>query len=873
MKSNKETVYEFIKRYSNSLTAQEQNGLSTQYLSEKLRIQRTNISSILNILVEEDLIEKSNGRPVLYRLKEANASSNQELSCFKNLIGYNSSLRNAVQLAKAAILYPKQSLSSLIVGPSGTGKSYFARLMFQFAVDNGILAHDAPFIKVNCKHYVQQEERMDEELFGENGPNLIDLSTNGVLFIDHVQLLSVSAKARLFDMIENHRYAVLDSSETRPVDLILICACNDDTNKMILETIIQKFPIRIDLLALSQRTMEERFQLIQHFFTMEAARTQRVLTITSEVLRNLLLYEVMLNVKQLKNDIQIGCANAYVREYNLSTTNLNVYISDFDHYVRKGFLNYKAHREINMEKTELVESELKKQSVYELINTKITELQDRGIPQKDINLIVSVEMENAFKLYQNQLSKQVVNKDQLSKLVDPKIIAMVESFLNEAALKFNLNYPVSVFYGLSLHLSASLKRTNGKQTLSNEQIMDVVEKYKNEYAFCLSFASKIETEFKVRLPIDEVVLITLFVVETSVQSEVINKPVVLIAMHGNATATSIAGAVNALVKGDNTYAYDLSLDKNTQDAYSELKETLTNIDRGKGIIVIYDMGSIKTMCEMVAAETKIKMKLIHMPVTLVALDAARKATMEDNLENLYDGVIESMAANLTLVVDQPSTTGKPILITLCSTGEGGAIQIKDYLIKHLELTDSDIIPLAISDRTKLQHEIEQIRKKHPIKAMIGTYRPKGFDIPFIPISRIFESDPASLHSVIDQAESEENIYSTQAIYDYLDEQLEFADVKKIEKILPGVMREINLTMDGGLSQDQKLGLFIHIACSINRLLAKEKLPVNLQKELIMTKYSTLFKAVLHQFRTIEKSFGVIFSDDEIANVITIIKKL
>ena len=173
-------------------------------------------------------------------------------------------------------------------------------------------------------------------------------------------------------------------------------------------------------------------------------------------------------------------------------------------------------------------------------------------------------MENAFKLYQTQLSKQVVNKDQLSKLVDPKIIVMVESFLNEAALKFNLNYSVSVFYGLSLHLSASLKRTNGKQTLSNEQIMDVVEKYKDEYAFCLSFASKIETEFKVRLPIDEVVLITLFVVETSVQSAVINKPVVLIAMHGDATATSIAEAVNALVMGDNTYAYDLSLDKNAQ---------------------------------------------------------------------------------------------------------------------------------------------------------------------------------------------------------------------------------------------------------------------------------------------------------------------
>ena len=712
MKSNKETVYELIKRYSNSLTAQEPSGFSTQYLSEKLQMQRTNISSILNQLVHEGLIEKINGRPVLYKLKESVSFSGKEVSCFKSLIGVEASLKNPVQLAKAAILYPQQSLSTLIVGPSGSGKTYFAQLMRQFAVDNGILSASAPFVKMNCKHYVGQEERMDVELFG-SGDNLLEQSRHGFLFVDAIHLLPASAKARLMEVVEHHQYVPLDGGAPVSTNVILVCACNDDVDNVILESLLQKFPIKIDLPALAERPMDERLQLIQHFFTMEAARTNRVLTINSEVLRNLLLYDCPQSIKQLRNDIQIGCANAYVREFASTSGTLNVFISDFNHYVRKGFLNYKTHRETleqiipenysyafsarDMAKTELVESELKQQSIYDRINTKMVELQDRGLPQSDIRRIVSVEMENAFKRYQTQLTKAVVNKDQLSKLVDPRIITHVEDFLNALAQTRNQPYPLSVFYGLSLHLDALLKRNTEKQVLNNAQISDVVATHKTEYAACLRFAETIESTFNVRLPIDEVVLMTLFLVDATPEETVSPKPVVLVVMHGSSTASSMAEVINALVKGENTYAYDLSLDKDPQVAYRELKQLMVSIDRGKGIVVLYDMGSIKTMVETIVAEVPLKVRLIHMPITLVGLDLARKATFEDKLDVVVDGVLESMRSYLSVVPQPVSAPLKPVLITLCSTGEGGAVHLKNYLMKTMGVADEDIIPLAISD--------------------------------------------------------------------------------------------------------------------------------------------------------------------------------
>ena len=66
MKSNKEKIYDFIQMHD---TAEKEGGVSTTYIAQALSLQRTNVSSLLNALVEEGRIHKSNGRPVLYRQK------------------------------------------------------------------------------------------------------------------------------------------------------------------------------------------------------------------------------------------------------------------------------------------------------------------------------------------------------------------------------------------------------------------------------------------------------------------------------------------------------------------------------------------------------------------------------------------------------------------------------------------------------------------------------------------------------------------------------------------------------------------------------------------------------------------------------------
>lgn len=105
MKSNRELVLELLLQTAKS--GDHPNGLSTQFMAQRLNIQRTNLSSVLNALVRDKKLEKVNGRPVLYRLAgDAVSTTWRDESCFSELLGPRNLLYPAIQLIKAAELYP-----------------------------------------------------------------------------------------------------------------------------------------------------------------------------------------------------------------------------------------------------------------------------------------------------------------------------------------------------------------------------------------------------------------------------------------------------------------------------------------------------------------------------------------------------------------------------------------------------------------------------------------------------------------------------------------------------------------------------------------------------------------------------------------------
>ena len=112
MKTTKESVFEFVQKQLMT-NSDYKDGISTKIIADYFQLQRSNVSTLLNELVKDARLEKTNTRPVLYYLPQKEVG-NELNTVGKAMIGTDGSLAKALQVAKAAILYPNNSLNVLV---------------------------------------------------------------------------------------------------------------------------------------------------------------------------------------------------------------------------------------------------------------------------------------------------------------------------------------------------------------------------------------------------------------------------------------------------------------------------------------------------------------------------------------------------------------------------------------------------------------------------------------------------------------------------------------------------------------------------------------------------------------------------------------
>jgi transcriptional regulatory protein LevR len=163
-------------------------------------------------------------------------------------------------------------------------------------------------------------------------------------------------------------------------------------------------------------------------------------------------------------------------------------------------------------------------------------------------------------------------------------------------------------------------------------------------------------------------------------------------------------------------------------------------------------------------------------------------------------------------------------------------------------------------------------KNGVINCVVGTFDPKLYSIPFISISEVFGTKKENLPKILNLEKQAKAKIDYNAMFDYLNEQLEHVNIAKLKRILPEILDAINANITE-LSLDTEVGLLIHISCCIDRLMGKGASAANPRKKMILAKYEEQFMTLLKIFKPVEKTFGIIISDDEIANILTIIYQL
>ena len=133
----------------------------------------------------------------------------------------------------------------LITGESGTGKEVVARFIHSASARSR-----GPFVALNCA--ALPEQLLESELFGyERGaftsaqqakPGQIELASGGVLFLDEVTEMSLSAQAKFLRVLQEREFQRLGATRTLKANVRVIAASNRD-----LRQAVEKGTFREDL--------------------------------------------------------------------------------------------------------------------------------------------------------------------------------------------------------------------------------------------------------------------------------------------------------------------------------------------------------------------------------------------------------------------------------------------------------------------------------------------------------------------------------------------------------------------------------------------------------------------------------------------------
>ncbi|SDG66653.1 Sigma-54 interaction domain-containing protein [Thermoanaerobacter thermohydrosulfuricus] len=317
--SRKNKIYQKLKELTISLQFKDginKIGFEAEYIGRLVGIDRANTSRELNKLVKEKKAIKIKGKPVLYldrksleekwgcriensvfgsreeiisllkesklfcRNEESQKNTNSNIflnTALDNMIGAHESLKEQIEKAKAAILYPPNGLHALIIGPTGAGKTTFAEAMYKSAIQLGVFSNDSPFVIFNCADYADNPQLLLSQLFGyvkgaftgaaTEKKGIIDEADGGVLFLDEVHRLPAEGQEMLFTLIDKGIYRRMgESTTTRKAKVLIVAATTEDTRSVLLSTFLRRVPVLIQLPSLESRTLKKRFTFISQFF-------------------------------------------------------------------------------------------------------------------------------------------------------------------------------------------------------------------------------------------------------------------------------------------------------------------------------------------------------------------------------------------------------------------------------------------------------------------------------------------------------------------------------------------------------------------------------------------------------------------------------
>ena len=852
-KDTRHQVLEYLEQITENTDFQSAEKYSAASIAGRLNISRTAARKYLYEAAAAGILVKVNTRPVYFFDRRAlerkaygsipvqagmgfqgNYSSLDELeqevlrakddSVFSRMIGSKGSLSYNVEQCKAAITYPKAGLPILLLGETGTGKSYLARMMYEYARQKDIIGPEGQYVSVNCAEYANNAELFLTNLFGyrkgaytgadKDRKGLIAMSDGGVLFLDEVHCLSSQCQEKLFHFMDKGQYHMVgDNERWYTARTRIVMATTENPEMALLKTLTRRIPLVTRLAALEDRPQQEKKEILYSLLCQEEQRIERQIRIVGGAYHRILEYQFSGNVGEMVNCVRTCSANAYLDSQRHGEEQMTIYMHHLPDYVLK---NYVGQSEETEEKSVLTMEELRKElqvqkKIYLFNRDLLRQIRRILREQEDIADLVNISR-NRFSQYMDEIS-------------------------------FDTNREDSPKDNLYMEIVKQVCQQVGKRrgiTFSNQDILNAVG------------------------ILDLFIAISTF----AVQSES-RQTIGIVLAHGYSTASSMAATANDLLGNHIFDGVDMPVNVSSEEIARKIAVYIRQLHGVKDIILMVDFGSLLDIYTKIDGIHDINLGMIG--DTSLKLMVMIGEYIRDGMpiSKILEAVEDYKFRPECHYIENRKKT--MAILSVCATGMGMAERIADLLAQSLPVTtELKMIPYnygSLSDAGRQSPVFE----KYNVLFIIGTSDPGVEGVPYISLDNMIQQHNSDeINGLFSKVLSREELrqFNDNLVKNFsltnLVGHLTILNPQKVIEFAEKIIRLLQIRTGVPFKNKTKVGLYIHICCMIERLIV-DKVCVSYEDVERFEEDKKEFIGIVREcFQEAEKYYGLAIPVSEIA---------
>lgn len=877
-----------ILNYMNDLTQNfdftQVNHFTTSSIAKEMHISRALASQYLNELVKEKQVMKINSRPVyflhrqkmeelfhlvfqdddFYDLEEVKQYINEHSvgdGDYSQIIGYDKSLTEPIKQLREAFEYPPSGLPVVLYGDKGTGKRTLSQIIYENAARRGKISEKAKVFKIEFTP--TNSDQVSVKIFGDNTKKgIIDHYDDIVLILAGAQYMSESFQEKLCHLIEMDKDRSAKKLKYIHKNIRYIILSDIHPHHFMIDRLVKNIPVIISLPLLKEKSKEEVEELIIHLMVNEGKKMNKVIKVSSSVLRALVNGDYPQNLIGLQSAIQIMCASALKENRGVQEVVIHTY--HLPEYLLRTLPIVTDEDIIYIDTTSY-----KKSEQIDFILDYFSTILKTFFKEQDFEESLK-DAKHHFDLLSDFLSyKQRIAPDRI------KGIEISLSHIFDTVLKkryMNLPSGFSYTFAKLMYINelyhSSIYKWQQKNHLNIDNVlMRLKENCINESLIVEEMIRLINSNLET--DIDDFFKLIMIMNLNHYNTVRKNQKIFgIIVCHGYSTATSIAEAVNSLLESYIFDAVDMPLDITIDEIKEMLVERLNRMHSNADVIVMVDMGSLELLGKSLSTAINCNVGVINNVSTRLALNTGNAILNENNMKTILEKVSADSKAKYTIVKRQKMDA----IIFTSESGIQTAQRMRELFENSLSVKQIPV-DLVVCDYNQLisNGNSHEVFNNNNVLFITGTANPHVSGQQFVALEDIIsghyiEIIMERLSKYMDVAELDNLISNLRKNFTLLN-VVGYLTILNPKVLLDNVSMAIDVLQDymhRKFDGKTLIGLYIHVCCLIERLVTKTAITDFDGLEDFETNNSKFIQYVHDAFLVISKRYNITIPTSEIA---------